>query len=124
MQFIDTLQDLNRNNERKAFFIFKYFNVTVDYVPFQPKINLNSNLGKHITMMLSIKSSVKYFMYHLICMCFSDYMFFVCLFVCFFTLQKGEVTLYNPSDSLILVQLLPIAAYQDPNTVLDLLADR
>ncbi|XP_072040458.1 transmembrane protein 131-like isoform X2 [Amphiura filiformis] len=38
--------------------------------------------------------------------------------------SKGEVTLYNPSDSLILVQLLPIAAYQDPNTVLDLLADR
>ncbi|XP_022100300.1 transmembrane protein 131-like isoform X2 [Acanthaster planci] len=36
----------------------------------------------------------------------------------------SEVQILNPSDTLILVQLLPVALYQDPTSVLDFLTDR
>ncbi|XP_038063228.1 transmembrane protein 131-like [Patiria miniata] len=36
----------------------------------------------------------------------------------------SEVQILNPSDTIILVQLLPIALYQDPTSVLDFLTDR
>jgi hypothetical protein len=36
----------------------------------------------------------------------------------------SEVKILNPSDNLLLVQLLPIALYQDPTSVLDFLSDR
>ncbi len=42
----------------------------------------------------------------------------------FFIPQISEVQILNPSDTLILVQLLPIALYQEPTSVLDFLSDR
>ncbi|XP_071786597.1 transmembrane protein 131-like [Asterias amurensis] len=36
----------------------------------------------------------------------------------------SEVQILNPSDTLIIVQLLPIALYQEPTSVLDFLSDR
>lgn len=39
-------------------------------------------------------------------------------------MQKSTVTIMNPTESTILLQLLPITAYKEPAAILDLFSDR